>query len=69
MLPITTANSLYSAIGAISSDIIAGLAPYLYVVAGIFVAWFAISEIMFWFSDYPERAEKLKEKGIRGELF
>ena len=70
MLPITTASDLYSAIGTISSDIFSGLRPYLFVICGIFIAWYAIEEIRFWFfSDYPERARKLREKGIKGDLF
>jgi hypothetical protein len=70
MLPITTANNLYSAIGSISSDIVSGALPYIYVICGIFVAMYAIDEIHFWFfSDYPERIKKLKEKGVKGFWF
>jgi hypothetical protein len=46
LLGTTTASALYSAIGGVSADVIAGALPYVYVVAGLFIAFWVVKKLI-----------------------
>ena len=59
---IPTQSNAFSEIGTVSSNAFSGILPYLYVVIGIFLAFYIIQSIRFWISDYPERYEKIERQ-------
>ena len=66
MLPTTTtANQIYTGIGAISADVIQGALPYLYVVAGLFIAFWVIKKLtdLFMFDKRDKIYSKMVERG------
>ena len=65
MLPTTTATHIYTGIGAISADVIQGALPYLYVVAGLFIAFWVIKKLtdLFMFDKRDKIYSKMVERG------
>ena len=60
-------TSTYSELGTVSGNVFSSLLPYLYVICGIVMTFYIIETIKFWFSDYPERYEKLEKEKLQKE--
>jgi hypothetical protein len=66
----TSSSAILASFGLVSTSIFSSLTGWIYLIAGVFVAWWAIESIyLLFFSDYPERAKKLRDKGINVDLF
>ena len=59
---IATSTQVFSELSTVSSSIFSDILPYLYVIIGIVLAFYIIETIRFWFSDYPERYNRLEKK-------
>lgn len=46
LLGTTTASALYAGIGTVSADVIAGALPYVYLVAGLFIAFWVVKKLI-----------------------
>ena len=59
---IATSTNTFSELSTVSSSMFSSILPYLYVIIGIILAFYIIETIRFWFSDYPERYNKLEKE-------
>jgi hypothetical protein len=70
MLATTTAKALLSNFSLVSSNVFTSFESWLFLIAGIMVAWFMVSSIkLLFFSDYPKKAKKLRDEGYKSDLF
>lgn len=59
---IDTGTTTYSELSTVANSVLSDILPYLYVIIGIVLAFYIIETIRFWFSDYPERYNRLEKK-------
>jgi hypothetical protein len=59
---IDTGTTTYSELSTVANSLLSDILPYLYVIIGIVLAFYIIETIRFWFSDYPERYNRLERK-------
>lgn len=59
---IDTGTTTYSELSTVANSLLSDILPYLYVIMGIVLAFYIIETIRFWFSDYPERYNRLEKK-------
>lgn len=59
---IDTGTTTYSELSTVANSVLSDILPYLYVIIGIVLAFYIIETIRFWFSDYPERYNRLERK-------
>jgi hypothetical protein len=59
---IETGTSTYQELGTVAGSVLSDILPYLYVIIGIVLAFYIIETIRFWFSDYPDRYNRLNSK-------
>ena len=59
---INTGTTTYSELSTVANSLLSDILPYLYVIIGIVLAFYIIETIRFWFSDYPERYNRLERK-------
>jgi hypothetical protein len=70
LIATSTANNIFSQFGIVSTSVFSSASAWLYLIAGLFVAWFMIESIqLIFFSDYPRRAKELRKKGVKSDLF
>ena len=59
---IDTGTTTYSELSTVANSLLSDILPYLYIIIGIVLAFYIIETIRFWFSDYPERYNRLERK-------
>lgn len=59
---IPTSTTTLQDLGTVSSDTFSSILPYLYLIAGILLAFYILENIRFWTSDYPQRYTDLEKR-------
>ena len=60
---IPTSTTTLQDIGIVSSDAFSAILPFIYLIAGVVLAFYIVESIIFWTSDYPQRYTDLEKKG------
>jgi len=62
LIATSTTNNIFSQFGAVSSSIFSSFQGWLFLIAGLMVAWFVIESLLLIFGDTMKRNAKLEKK-------